>query len=127
MEVIVDLGLGTWRETAVRLVGIESHELDGPQGARARMIAEEVTERYQMRRCVVWPARRGLDCYGRLRARVIVCEKDLGETLVADGLAWVVKFPLADHTHIDDDDDRDPPSQNPPSAPGQTKYPTKGE
>lgn len=89
VEVLLDCGLGVWRELAVRLEDIESHEPSGETKLQAVMIAENITERYRMRECIVTAARRGLDCYGRLRGRVSIGGADLGQTLVADGLAWI--------------------------------------
>ena len=92
---LVDLGFDTRREIAVRLVGIESWELDSPNKSRAENCAMVISAARGNQQCTFYPSTRGPDKYGRYRGRVQFSDGDLAKIIVDVGLAWYVTG--ADH------------------------------
>jgi endonuclease YncB( thermonuclease family) len=79
---------GSWQEKYVRLKGIESWELNGPDSDKAIAARNELNRLLENRLCYVHLASHGRDLYDRLRGRVTVGESDLATELVKRGLAW---------------------------------------
>ena len=87
--VLVKLNLGVHVEKYLRLSGIESHELNGPQRGQALLIRDELNKALGGRDCLVHLLSNGHDRYGRQRGRVTVGELDLAAWLVSKGWAWL--------------------------------------
>jgi len=79
---------GTWTTHYVRLEGIESFELDGPDAAKAKAFRQELNRLLQGRDVLVHLTSHGHDKYARLRGRVTVGDSDLAEEIVKRGFAW---------------------------------------
>ena len=79
---------GVWTTHTLRLLGIESYELDGPDRAKAQGIRDTLNEQLGNRGCLVHLRSHALDRYGRLRGRVTVGESDLATVLCEKGFAW---------------------------------------
>lgn len=86
--VLLHIGLDVWRETAIRLVGIESWELGSENDERANNAAMIQNAAHTLKLCYVRASRRGLDRYGRLRGDVIIDGRSLAEINVNVGIAW---------------------------------------
>ena len=92
----IDLGFGVMFRTPVRLVGLESWELDGPDRARALSARVTLDKMFGGEPCRLTPQTQSLDRYGRVRGRVEMSTGDLCTVIVKCGLGWLV--PLS-HTH----------------------------
>ena len=79
---------GTWSEKYVRLAGIESYELDGPDAAKVKAVKVELNSLLEGRNVLVHLQGNGTDRYGRLRGRITVGDSDLATLLVEKGFAW---------------------------------------
>jgi len=107
IEVLLNCGFGVWLETAIRIVEIESWELDGPDEKIVHAIAAAIDEALRGSILTIHPCQGGRDKYGRLRARVYRGETNIGDWLIQTGRAWRVP---PTHTHH-------PPAQ---TQPGET-------
>ena len=96
---LIRVRFGLWAEKYVRLVGIESYELDGPDKARAVAIRNELDRLLEGRGCLVHLRSEALDRYGRLCGSITVGETDLAAELVAKRFAWFCskKQSIAEH------------------------------
>src|SRR5580700_513557 len=86
--VLIKGDFGVWVERYLRLKGIESYELDGPDRAKAQGIRTLLNEALGGRDCLVHLTSHGHDRYGRLRGQITVGEHDLAESLIERGHAW---------------------------------------
>lgn len=91
IEVCLDLGFGVRLQKAVRLIGLEAAEPSGVTAGRARVDADRIFRRWAGVECQVIPQTRGLDCYGRIRGRILTSDGDLADWLISSGIAWRVE------------------------------------
>jgi endonuclease YncB( thermonuclease family) len=96
--VLIKIGWGVYVEKHCRILGIDSWELAGPHEAKARQVQQRINSMWQMKPCRVFLSNRGLDKYGRFRARVAVDGRDVAKILVDLGLAWYRKGKIAEET-----------------------------
>jgi endonuclease YncB( thermonuclease family) len=121
---------GIWVEKYVRLIGIESFELDGAHAETARGIRQLLNRDLAGDDCLIHLTSRGHDRYGRLRGRITLGDSDLAEWLCKKGYAWPCTAEESARQHADADIARHnrggpecehvPPSPLPPSAPAAT-------
>lgn len=89
IECLLDLGFGVFVLLAVRLTGLEAAEPSGSTAENAKADAARIMHRWREAECVVIPATRGLDCYGRLRGQIITNDGNLADWLISQKIAWV--------------------------------------
>lgn len=89
VEVLIALDWGVWLECPVRLVGLDSWELNSPDRACAQLAAERLTHRFKNKDAIITPTTRSLDKYGRIRARLTIDGLDFAAETVKMGLGWV--------------------------------------
>ena len=89
LRVLVAVGFEVWLEKSLRLTGIDSPEIDGPEAARALQIRTAITAQYRMRECIVIRDTAAPDCYGRIRGRAFVNGVDLAEIFIREGWATI--------------------------------------
>jgi endonuclease YncB( thermonuclease family) len=90
-EILIELDFGVWLEMPVRLIGLESWELNSADRARAQLAAKNLTAAFSGRTMTLTPATLGLDKYGRIRARLTVEGRDLATEIVKMGEGWYSK------------------------------------
>jgi endonuclease YncB( thermonuclease family) len=90
-EILIELDFGVWLEMPVRLIGLESWELNSADRARAQLAAQNLTAAFSGRTMTLTPATLGLDKYGRIRARLTVEGRDLAMEIVKMGEGWYSK------------------------------------
>lgn len=88
---LIELLWGVWTEKYVRLPGVESWELDGPDRAKAVHARDQLNQLYAGVSCQIIPAKWGLDPYGRVIAQVIIEHGNLGDQIIELGLGWPYK------------------------------------
>lgn len=85
---LIRLEMGVWVEKYVRLEGLESWELGGPDDAKAVAAREALDREYKGRDVLLHRTRRGHDRYGRVRGRITVGEKDLALEIIRLNFGW---------------------------------------
>lgn len=89
--VLIKTGWGVWLEKHTRILGVDSWELGSEHDAKAQDVRRECDRLWSWTPCTVIMSARGLDKYGRFRARIDVDGHDLAQMLVEKGLAWFRK------------------------------------
>ena len=79
---------GTAIEETVRLLKIESWELDSRDCARARTCASALTDMYRGKLCHLSTRSIRRDKYGRILADLIHNGQSIADTIVTAGLGW---------------------------------------
>ncbi len=91
VDVLIDAGLNQYRYLTVRLAGVDAPELrrgDPVERARARLATERVRELVALESACVIETQKDSRSFGRYIAKVTLADgQDLGELLVAEGLA----------------------------------------
>jgi endonuclease YncB( thermonuclease family) len=84
----VDLGFGVSITRPVRLVYIESWELDSADRGKALLARDALDKKYAGKLCRLQPTTSAADCYGRVRGRIMLGQENLADLIVRDGHAW---------------------------------------
>lgn len=87
--VLLKVRWGIWVERHCRILGIDSWELGGPHDDLAHKARLAIDHRFKMTPCIIQVSARGLDKYGRIRARIAVDGLDLATELCKMGVAWL--------------------------------------
>jgi endonuclease YncB( thermonuclease family) len=86
--VLIEVGWGVHVEKYVRLVNLDSWELDEEDAIKA-VAARDILDCWWGRKpCVLIPSTRGFDRYGRIRGHVQVQGHDLAKWIVDNKLGW---------------------------------------
>lgn len=86
--VIIELGWGAWREFYVRLVNLDSWELDDDGRDSAIAARDLLDKEFSWKLCVLVPHTKGFDRYGRIRGTVLIPTGDLAKWIVDHQLGW---------------------------------------
>src|SRR5258706_463825 len=80
--ILIELGWGSWVEKYVRLVNLDSWELDSADKAKARAARDQLDEQFGWTPCTFVPSTKGFDRWGRVRGSVLTTEGDLAKWVV---------------------------------------------
>jgi hypothetical protein len=86
--VLIELGWGSWVEKYVRLVNLDSWELDSSDIDKARECRLRLDDRWGWQPAVFVPSTKGFDRWGRVRGSVLIEGGDLAAWIVSHGYGW---------------------------------------
>ncbi len=80
----------SWQSSYLRIRGIESEELRGPEASRAKAIALQLTEQFRYLSGELYLTKSGTDKYGRYIGDIMIDGIFLSQRLVDLGVAWYI-------------------------------------